>query len=41
MSWVVRCSHCGEEFDSHDSYADSYEMLDAHIELKHPDQTTR
>ena len=41
QGWMVKCIHCGQYFDSHDSYSDSYEMLYAHIELDHPDQNSR
>ena len=35
--WPVTCPHCGREFDSLDSYGDSRQMLDAHLERAHPD----
>ena len=37
MNWPVRCPHCGEEFDSLDSYGDSRAMRDAHMLDAHPD----
>lgn len=39
--WEVKCKYCGREFDSHDSYADSNEMLDYHIATDHPDKNSR
>lgn len=33
--WPVVCPYCDEEIDSHDSYADSKEMLRDHISRKH------
>ena len=35
MEWTVACKYCGKEFDSHDSYADSREMLRVHIIKTH------
>jgi hypothetical protein len=38
MEWIITCQHCGAEFDSQDSLADSMAMWRDHMELRHPEK---
>lgn len=36
-AYSVACPHCGKEIDSMDSLADSRDMLDHHLLVRHAD----